>query len=102
MSTILKQIAPPPDEFRMGLETKGYSVFPGVTTKLEIPIVRGKHNIGMEDDPKLREKFENYFGVKFDSPEGIEFLDNYALEIDHEVMVFSDSNLDHQFMLGLS
>lgn len=99
MSTVLKQLAPPTDEFRLGLEMAGMSVFPGVTTKLEIPILRGKHNIGMEDDPELKQKFENYFGVKFDSPEGVEFLDNYTLEIDHELMVFNNDNMDHQFVL---
>ena len=99
MSTVLKQIAPPLDEFRLGLEQNGMSVFPGVTTKLEIPILKGKHNIGMENDPELKQKFENYFGVKFDSPEGVEFLDNYTIEIDHELMIFDNNNMDHQFVL---
>ncbi len=99
MSTVLKQIPPSKDDFRMGLEQFGHSVFPGVTTELEIPILRGKHNIGMEDDSALKEKFENHFGLKFDSPEGQQFLDEYRLRIDHDLMIFADNNLDHQFML---
>jgi hypothetical protein len=99
MPTVLKQIKPPKDEFRLGLEDFEFSVFPGTTTEVEIPILRGKHNIGMENDPELKAKFENYFGVKFDTPEGQEFLGNYLLTIEHEEMIFAEDSVEDQFKL---
>lgn len=98
MAVLLKQLAPENRDY-MGLSDSGFSVFPGCMTSIEIPMVQGKFNLGLEDK-KLREKFEKHFEVKFDSPEGIEFLSNYTIHISHDVQAFDPrNNVEHEFQL---
>lgn len=101
MAILMKQMKPRPDVDLMGLEKEGMSVFPGCDTTMEIPIVNGKPNIGLDgkDNKALRDKFENHFGVKFDTPEGLNFLYNYELKISHDVSAYDPRNLDHAFDL---
>ena len=77
----------------MGLEKYGMSLFSG-TTVFEIPFVNGKYSIGLDNNPNLKEKFETYFGVKFDTPEGQQFLGDYEIKINHDVTSFSSSIKD--------
>ena len=78
----------------MGLEKENLTSFPGCITVLEIPVNNsGKFNIGLDGpaNKELRKEFETYFGVEFDTPAGQNFLSNFKIEINHDMMV-----LDHK------
>lgn len=102
-SIILKQRVPEHTPDLMGLSQVGLSVFPGCTTTLEIPIVNNKFNIGLDgpDNQQLKEKFEKYFGVEFDSPEGREWLNNYEVTVEHDVTAYDPNNLKDLFDLHI-
>jgi len=102
MATLLKQLPPEPGTQLMGLEDFGMSVFPGCTTSIEIPMINGKYNIGLDNDPVLKKEFEEHFNINFDSPQGQEFLENYTIKIDHEIMAFDPKNsIEHKWLLHL-
>lgn len=90
MAVTLKQISSDSDSNLMGLEKYGFSVFPGCSTGFEIPWVNGKPNIGLDkkEDKVLRDKFEKFWGVEFDSDRGREFLSNYEIQINHDIDSF--------------
>lgn len=101
MAITLKQLPPDEGVELMGLEKLGMSVFPGVDSGFEIPMIRGKYYVG-QDDPKYKDllkKFEDHFKVKFDSPEGQSFLENYIITINHDIKTYDPSNVEHQFEL---
>lgn len=93
-SVTIKQIAPDPTQNLMGLENFGLSVFPGCSTGFEIPWINGKPNIGLEgkNDKELKDKFEKFWGVKFDSAEGKTFLANYEISLRHDIESFAPEN----------
>lgn len=101
MALLMRQIAPDPDVELMGLQKEGMSVFPGCSTSMQIPFINGRFNLGLEgtDNKKLKEKFENHFGVKFDSKEGEEWLGKYEIKIDHDITAYDQRNLDCLFDL---
>lgn len=103
MAILMKQVKPQPGVELMGLEKEDMSVFPGCNTTMEIPIVNGRPNIGLDgkDSKGLRDKFENHFGVKFDTPEGLNFLYNYEMTVSHDVSAYDPRNLDHAFDLHI-
>lgn len=94
MSVTIKQIPPEPGTNLMGLEQYGFSVFPGCSTSFEIPWINGRPNIGLEEkkDKDKREKFENFWGVKFDSEEGRKFLSEYEIKLNHDINAFDPDN----------
>lgn len=103
MVTLMKQLPPPEGVDFMGLEKEGFSVFPGVKSVLQIPLVNNKFNIGLDGTSKevkeLKKTFENYFGVQFDTPEGQEFLSNYEIVIDHDITAYDKNNIKDIFDL---
>lgn len=100
MALLLKQKKPNQDISLMGLEKLDLSVFPGCMTTMEIPIVNNRYNIGL-DDKKERSKYEKFFGVEFDSPEGQEFLSNYEIKISHDVSAYDPRNPKDAFDLHI-
>lgn len=104
MSVVLKQIPPDSNDMLMGLENFGYSIFPGCATGFEIPIVNGKHNIGLDGpkDKEKRKKFEAFFGVEFDSDRGRDFLESYEILVKHDIESFDpEKNIKHEWDLHL-
>lgn len=104
MSVVLKQMPPDSNDMLMGLENFGYSIFPGCSTGFEIPIVNGKHNIGLDGpkDKEKRKKFETFFGVEFDSDRGREFLEQYEITVKHDIEAFDpEKNIRHEWDLHL-
>jgi hypothetical protein len=104
MSVVLKQMPPDSNDMLMGLENFGYSIFPGCSTGFEIPIVNGKHNIGLDGpkDKDKRKKFETFFGVEFDSDRGREFLEQYEITVKHDIEAFDpEKNIRHEWDLHL-
>lgn len=101
MSVLIKQIKPDLDAALMGLEKEGLSMFPDCETVMEIPFVYGKPNIGLDkkEDKALKEKFESYFNVKFDTPEGIKWLSEYEIVIKHDVTAYDPRNPKDAFDL---
>lgn len=97
MSITIKQIAPNPTEQLMGLEKEGFSMFPGCESIFEIPLVNGRPNLKFDADEKKH--FESYFRVDFDSPEGLEWLKNYNIKIDHDLTTLDPKNTEHQFIM---
>ncbi len=88
--TIIKQKAQ--DNPRTGFENLGFTVHPDCSSTLAIPFVGGKYVLNLT--PEKQEYFENNLGVKFDSPEGIKFLDNFSIEIDHTDCIIGDTPID--------
>ena len=90
MSVTLKQIPSDPTQNLMGLENFGFSVFPGCSTNFEIPWINGRPNIGLTDkkDKDLKDKFEKFWGVEFESDRGREFLASYEIRINHDIEAF--------------
>lgn len=96
-TTLIKQRKPNEGEFLMGLENLEYVLFPDCETVLEIPMIRGKYNLGLTEEQQ--KTFEDYFNVKFDSPEGVEFLSNYQIVLRHDVNPRDDRKMEHLFDL---
>lgn len=104
MSVTLKQIPSDPTQNLMGLENFGFSVFPGCSTNFEIPWINGRPNIGLTDkkDKELKDKFEKFWGVEFESERGREFLSTYEIRINHDIEAFDpDKNLKDAWDLHL-
>ena len=104
MSVTLKQIPSDPTQNLMGLENFGFSVFPGCSTNFEIPWINGRPNIGLTDkkDKDLKDKFEKFWGVEFDSERGREFLATYEIKINHDIEAFDpEKNLKDAWDLHL-
>jgi len=102
MSVLMKQLPPPDGVSLMGLEKENLSAFPGCVTVMEIPVNNsGKFSIGLDGDlnKELRTEFEAYFGVQFDTPEGQEFLSQYTIELNHDMMVFNPKTMPDKFTL---
>ena len=104
MSVTLKQIPSDPTQNLMGLENFGFSVFPGCSTNFEIPWINGRPNIGLTDkkDKDLKDKFEKFWGVEFESDRGREFLASYEIRINHDIEAFDpEKNLKDAWDLHL-
>ena len=103
MAVMLKQIKPDADSVLMGLEKEDMSVFPGCSSSFEIPWVNNKPNIGLEgkENKALKDKFESFFGIKFDTPEGLEWLSNYSIDISHDVTAYDIKNTKDAWDLHL-
>lgn len=97
---LMQQRKPNQDALLMGLEKLGMSVFPDCETTMEIPIVNNQFNLGFKDK-KQKEDFEAYFGYKFDTPEGQEFLANYEVKISHDVTAYDVRNKRDAFDLHI-
>lgn len=97
MSITIKQLKSDPQDPLLGLEREGLSVFPGCDTIFEIPIIKGKPHIQLEGEE--REKFEKFFNMKFDSPEGEQWLRDYNIKINHDLTALDPKNVEHQFIL---
>jgi len=91
MALLMQQRKPDLDSNLMGLEKEGLSVFPNCVTTMEIPMRNNQFNLPFKDK-KHKEEFENFFGVKFDSDEGKEFLENYQVVINHDVTAYDLRN----------
>lgn len=93
---------PEPGVELMGLEKEGLSVFPGVVSSFEIPVINGRYNIG-QDKSEYSERiksFEDRLGFKFDSPEGYQWLENHLTDLSHDTMALDPKNsLEDSFML---
>lgn len=100
MAMLMQQRKPNQDALLMGLEKLGMSVFPDCETTMEIPIVNNQFNLGFKDK-KQKEDFEAYFGYKFDTPEGQEFLANYEVKISHDVTAYDIRNKKDAFDLHI-
>lgn len=107
MGSYIKQRSPNPGEQIMGLQEFGYVVFPDSKTEFEIPFVNNRFRLGSDPTTKFgltkkqQEKFENHFGVSFDSDEGKEFLSNYKIEINHLATPVDTGNIEHEFMASI-
>lgn len=107
MGSYIKQRSPNPGEQIMGLQEFGYVVFPDSKTEFEIPFVNNRFKLGSDPTTKFgltkkqQEKFENHFGVSFDSDEGKEFLSNYKIEINHLATPVDTGNIEHEFMASI-
>lgn len=103
MSVMIKQLKPDPDAILMGLEKEELSCFPECESTFEIPFVYGRPNIGLDgkDDKKLKEKFEQFFNVKFDTPEGLKWLSEYEVTIKHDVTAYDQRNPKDAFDLHI-
>ncbi len=104
MSVTLKQIPSDPTQNLMGLENFGFSVFPGCSTNFEIPWINGRPNIGLTEkkDKDLKDKFEKFWGVEFESERGREFLSTYEIRINHDIEAFDpEKNLKDAWDLHL-
>jgi len=99
MTTLIKQRSPNAGESLMGLEQLNYVMFPDCDTILEIPIINNKHNLGLTSEQQA--EFENYFGVKFDTLQGREFLNNYQIVLRHDVNPRDHKKMDHLFDLAI-
>ena len=100
MALLMRQKKPAEDSILMGLEKLGLSVFPGCETKMEIPIKNNQYNLSFKDK-KQQQEFENFFGVKFESPEGQEFLSNYQVSLSHDVTAYDMKNPKDAFDLHI-
>lgn len=89
MSVVIKQIKKPNEI--PGFEQLGFLVHPDCQSEMEIPLVNGKYNIGLNGKPELKKYFEDSFGFSFDSPAGQEFLDNFRIQISHSDTILPDS-----------
>lgn len=103
MSVLIKQIKPSPDAVLMGLEKEDMVVFPDCVTTMEIPQIYGRPNIGLDkkEDKGLRDEFEKYFNIKFDTNEGQEWLKNYEIVIRHDVTAYDPRNTKDKWDLHL-
>lgn len=100
MAMLMQQRKPNQDALLMGLEKLGMSVFPDCETTMEIPIINNQFNLGFKDK-KQKEDFEAYFGYKFDTLEGQEFLSNYEVKISHDVTAYDIRNKKDAFDLHI-
>lgn len=102
MSVIIKQIPPEPGTELMGLEALGLSVFPGVKSSFEIPIINGRYNIG-QNDPKYKDRikeFEDYLRFSFDSEEGYKWLEEHLTDLSHDTQALDPtSKFEDRFIL---
>lgn len=106
MGSYIKQRTPQEGEEIMGLERFGYVMFPDSTTTLEIPYMNGRHKLGNYSGKdatkfgltsKQQTEFEDYFGVKFDTPEGFKFLNEYQISISHLTNPFDENDIKQKF-----
>lgn len=100
MAMLMQQKKPDLDSNLMGLEKAGLSVYPNCKTTLEIPMLNNQFNLSFKDK-KQQQEFEGFFGVKFDSPEGQEFLENYEVVINHDVTAYDVRNIKDAFDLHI-
>jgi hypothetical protein len=90
MSTIIKQRTP--QNPIKGYEKLGFSVHPDAVSTFIIPFVNGKYDLKLT--PEQIEYHENRLGVKFNTPDGQEFLDNFSFEVTHNDFVLGASPRD--------
>lgn len=91
------------NEALVGFESLGSYLLPGCTSTIDIPFLRGVPSIGLDGpaNEKLRKKFEDYFNVDFNSPQGLEFLSNYQININHEDNFFNVNNVESEFIIHI-
>lgn len=77
---------------RTGYENLGFTVHPDCSSTLVIPFIGGKYVLNMT--PDKQDHFENLLGVKFDTPEGIKFLDDFSIEISHTDCILGNTPID--------
>lgn len=97
----IKQLPSDSKEELMGLQHLGLSLFPGVDSSFEIPYKNGVPYIG-QDNPIYKDKlerFENYFNLKFDSPEGRDWLRSFTININHDLNTFDLKRVEDDFTL---
>lgn len=107
MESYIKQRQPLPGEDILGLQASGYVLFPDAKTQIEIPFVNNKFKLGSDSTTQFgltkaeQQKFENYFGIKFDSDEGKSFLSDYKIEISHLANPIDHNNTEHEFVYSI-
>jgi len=99
----IKQLKSSPDDKLMGLEKNGLMVFPNCQSHFEIPMIQGVPYIGQnkEEYKEAIKRFEEYFNQDFSSKEGIEWLKNYVVVIDHDLNGYNPMNVEDQFILHI-
>lgn len=85
-----------PSVFNLGLEKYGLAKWEGTSTVLDIPFANGKYKLDHIPPEELQE-YEDFYGVKFDSPEGKEFLANFQIRLESGFTAFDLSNVDQRF-----
>lgn len=100
MSAIIKQLKP--QNQITGFEGLDFSVFPDCESRIAIPFVHGKFDIGLDgkENEEKRKYFEKAFGVTFDSPDGEAFLNDHEIPIDHNLTILP-KNPTNEFNLHL-
>lgn len=107
MESFIRQRSPNPGEEVMGLQNFGYVLFPDSETELEIPYVNRRFKLGSENNtkfgltPEQQQKFENHFGVEFDSEQGMEFLNGHKIKISHLTNPIDFKNIEHEFNMSI-
>lgn len=105
MGSLIKQRSPVDGEQIMGLQDFGFVLYPDAETELEIPYVNNRFKLGSSSETKSgltsqqKTKFENAFGVDFDTPDGQEFLSNWRIKINHLTTPVDRLNIEHEFNL---
>jgi len=74
-----------------GFEEIGFAIFPDCSSEVQIPFVNNKYVLGFDGETEKQQYFEGLLGVKFDTPEGLEFLDNYRITFNHEINILGSS-----------
>ena len=74
-----------------GFEELDYLVFPACNSNLIIPYVGGKYQLGFEYNSPEAKSWEKLLGVKFDTPEGQAFLDNYTIDLNHDSTIITQT-----------
>lgn len=110
MGSYIKQRTPVEGEEIMGLEKFGYVMFPDSTTTIEIPYVNGRHKLGNYSGKdatkfgltqKQQQEFEEFFGIQFESPEGLKFLSEYQISISHLTNPFDEADTKQRFEMNI-
>jgi len=95
---VIKQKELEKKELLQGFESLEGTRLPNCVSTLDIPYMNGKHITGLDSVPDKKKEFETFFGVNFDSPEGIKFLDNFQININHDSFVLNTENMEHAFI----
>lgn len=92
----IQQLPPNPSENLFGLEKYGKSKFPRCTSQMEIPIVNGKHKLGITE--KEEETFAQYFvNNTRTSPEWRQWLNDFVYTAPYDQKVLDLSVMEDLF-----
>ncbi len=77
-----------------GFDQLGFVLFPDCTSEVEIPFINNRFITGFENNLEKKKYFEDRLGVRFDTEQGQEFLDNYRIRFNHEINIKGSSPFD--------